>query len=215
MIMCKNFKNLLLAGLLSAAGSGAFAASISVFATGAMPTSPLTSGTEVWTFSGSFSDALPDVLGPNPGGTFEFEAADLATLDFSINGTPINFLAPSALLDSRIVINSSANVFFTLFFDPADPFFGGGYANVGFAIAVAGGPYASDPEDLSTLTPISSASATTTFFYRPVGGSFASGGGTGTAWINTPAPIPLPATLGLSIAGLFSLAGIRKRRAAA
>ena len=146
-----------------ALSTSAFAASadpINVFATGTL-TNAFSESEQEWTFSGSFSDDLIDSLSDPNSGTFEFSAADLATLDFSVDGSSINFLAPTANLDSRVVV-SDAGVAFNLRFDPGDPYFGslGSTSNSVFEIFAGDGPYASDFDDLTTLSSFSATSAT-------------------------------------------------------
>ncbi|WP_136442578.1 VPLPA-CTERM sorting domain-containing protein [Pacificoceanicola onchidii] len=200
-----------LSGLvLSCAASLAQAGTINVNASGLLPSSPFNTTPEIWEFSGSFSDGLTDAFGALPGGTFEFEPADLASLSFSIGGTEIGFLTPTpGLLDSRVVVNSSG-LSFSLFFDPSDPFFGGGYSSASFSIFVDGGPFAADFEDLSTLFSIAPAASTGWLFYQPTGGSFGSSFAIGTVEA-APAAVPLPASLLLLLSGLAGLAAARRR----
>lgn len=208
------FKPFAVLAVLALSTTAPHAAPVNVFATGIMPSSPLTAGTETWTLSGSFSDDLVDVLGANPGGTFEFEAADLASLDFSIGGTSIAFLSPTANLDSRVVLNGTF-LSFSLFFDVADPFFGGGYSDASFSIGFGDGPYASDTEDLSTLTPFTGTQVASYFFsFKPVGGSYGNSTGSGSVALDLgpPSIVPLPAAGGFLLAGLGALACLRRRK---
>ncbi len=184
------------------------AGTISVSATGVMPSNPFSPTTDTWTFSGTFSDSLPDVFPIFPGGIFEFGAADLLNLDFTIGGNSIGFLEPTPFINSGIVVGTNT-LNFGLFLDPTDPYFGGGYSNVIFTISMIGGPFASDPEDLTTLGSFGSASLTTSLIYQPVGGSFSStNNGAGSLAVTAPAVVPLPASLGFFAIGLFSLFGL-------
>lgn len=195
-------------------GLSANAAPINVFATGTMPASLETNGSEAWVFSGSFSDTLVDALGASPGGNFEFEEADLNTLDFSIDGTSIDFLSPTpGLLDSRVTVGSSS-LSFSLFLDPNDPFFTGSLENASFSISLAGGPFTSDPEDLSTLNPIDATAVQTSFSLRKTGSNFVSSSGTGTLDVSVSA-VPVPAALPLmasALAGFGFVAWCRRYR---
>jgi hypothetical protein len=210
-------RSFLIAGLLALGLTGpSQAAAISVFASGTLESSPFTTGPTNWTFSGSFSDSLTDALGANPGGAFEFEPSDLATLDFSIGGTSIDFLAPTPhLLDSRINL-FSGGLSFSLFLDPTDPFFGPGYTNTSFIITLLGGPFASDLEDLTTLGTISNTAVSSAQLVHRASGSsfFRRNDATGSISLQPAAVVPLPATLPLLAGGLvlFGVLGSRKRK---
>ena len=202
--------------LASTVGKSVFAGVIFVSASGSMPVSSLTNSWDSWSFNGNFSDDLVNFFGSSTSGTFEFDSVALSNLQFSVNGSNISFLTPTAsLLDSRVSV-SSCCLSFSLFFSPTDPFFQSAYANASFSISVAGsGPYSSDVTDLSTLYALNGANAVTSLSLRPVGGQFLPGAtGTGSLSIVAASPVPAPTPLMMAMAGsvLLVLTGLNSRR---
>ena len=177
-----------------------------------MPVSNVTDGTEVWVWSGSFSDQISDGSGSATDGIFEFALNDLATQSFALDGTNIAFLTPTIdLLDSRVAVGDTY-LGVSLFLDPGDAYFSGAYSNVGFSFSITGQSFATDPNVLSTLAPLTDKAVSTVLFLKPEGGGFASATGTGSASF-TPeiAVVPLPASATLLLVGIGCLAGVRRK----
>ncbi|MEO9823992.1 MAG: hypothetical protein ABJF50_06195 [Paracoccaceae bacterium] len=209
---------MLFASILCLSGFTAQGGTISVFATGIMPVSDISDGSQTWIWTGNISDQIPDVSGSASFGHFEFSPSDLAMQSFSVGGTEIAFLPPTdALLDSRISLGPDS-LSVSIFLDPSDPFFTQVYSNAGFSFSMSGQAFVSDPNDLATLSPLNENGASTVLFLRPEGGSFTSASGTG-ALTATPEvqAVPLSASsafLLLGIAGLFGIGRIGLRRRA-